>query len=135
MGEVRPLIPRPRARGRGGPQILYCTLFPCSECAKLIIQSGIREVVFYAGKEGEAGAAKRDSGMSSWTYAASKTLLNLGRVKVRPPARARAAAAGRRRAPADDPARARAAAAPRRRASSCTSARSASSSGSLVRNA
>lgn len=24
---------------------LYCTLFPCNECAKLIIQSGIRTVV------------------------------------------------------------------------------------------
>ena len=24
---------------------LYCTLFPCCECAKLIIQSGVKEVV------------------------------------------------------------------------------------------
>lgn len=25
--------------------VLYCTLFPCCECAKLIIQSGIRKIV------------------------------------------------------------------------------------------
>ena len=26
--------------------ILYCTLFPCNECAKAIVQSGIKEVVY-----------------------------------------------------------------------------------------
>lgn len=25
---------------------LYCTLFPCHECAKLIVQSGIKEVIY-----------------------------------------------------------------------------------------
>lgn len=30
--------------------ILYCTLFPCNECAKAIIQSGISEVVYYIDK-------------------------------------------------------------------------------------
>lgn len=25
---------------------IYCTLFPCHECAKLIIQSGIKEVIY-----------------------------------------------------------------------------------------
>lgn len=29
---------------------LYCTLFPCNECAKLIIQSGIKKVVFLSDK-------------------------------------------------------------------------------------
>lgn len=29
---------------------IYVTLFPCNECAKLIIQSGIREVVFLEDK-------------------------------------------------------------------------------------
>ena len=29
---------------------LYVTLFPCNECAKLIIQSGIKEVVYLADK-------------------------------------------------------------------------------------
>ena len=30
--------------------ILYVSLFPCNECAKLIIQSGIKEVVFISDK-------------------------------------------------------------------------------------
>ncbi|XP_063414161.1 deoxycytidylate deaminase-like isoform X2 [Mytilus trossulus] len=29
---------------------LFVTLFPCHECAKLIVQSGIKEVVFYRSK-------------------------------------------------------------------------------------
>ncbi len=41
---------------------LYVTLFPCNECAKLIIQSGIREVIFlddkYEGTDSDK-AAKR----------------------------------------------------------------------------
>ena len=30
---------------------LYVTLFPCNECAKLIIQSGIKEVVYVSDKD------------------------------------------------------------------------------------
>ena len=30
--------------------ILYTTLFPCNECAKLIIQSGIKEVIYLDNK-------------------------------------------------------------------------------------
>jgi dCMP deaminase len=41
---------------------IYVTLFPCNECAKLIIQSGIREVIYlsdkYSGTESDL-AAKR----------------------------------------------------------------------------
>ena len=33
------------ARGSVEVMTLYCTLFPCCECAMLIIQSGIKEVV------------------------------------------------------------------------------------------
>ena len=29
---------------------LYVTMYPCNECAKLVIQSGIREVVYFEGK-------------------------------------------------------------------------------------
>lgn len=29
---------------------LYVALFPCNECAKLVIQSGIKEVVYYSDK-------------------------------------------------------------------------------------
>ena len=41
---------------------LYVTLFPCNECAKVIIQSGIKEVIYlsdkYAGTEGNIAAKK-----------------------------------------------------------------------------
>jgi len=41
---------------------MYVTLFPCNECAKLIIQSGIREIIFlsdkYEGTDADV-AAKR----------------------------------------------------------------------------
>ena len=30
---------------------LYVTLFPCNECAKAIIQTGIKEVVFYDNRQ------------------------------------------------------------------------------------
>jgi len=33
------------AAGSVSGMTIYCTLFPCCECAKLIIQSGLREVV------------------------------------------------------------------------------------------
>jgi dCMP deaminase len=29
---------------------IYVALFPCNECAKIIIQSGIKEVVYYSDK-------------------------------------------------------------------------------------
>jgi dCMP deaminase len=29
---------------------IYCTLFPCNECAKIIIQKGIKEVVYESDK-------------------------------------------------------------------------------------
>jgi dCMP deaminase len=29
---------------------LYCTLFPCNECAKTIIQNGIKEVIYASDK-------------------------------------------------------------------------------------
>lgn len=29
---------------------IFVTLFPCNECAKLIIQSGLSEVIFYEDK-------------------------------------------------------------------------------------
>ncbi len=42
--------------------VLYSTLFPCNECSKIIIQSGIKEVVHYSDKhrkKPETIAAKR----------------------------------------------------------------------------
>lgn len=51
---------------------LYVSLHPCNECAKLIIQSGIKEVIFISDKY-----ANLDE------YVASKRLLQLAGVKVR----------------------------------------------------
>ncbi len=37
---------------------LYVTLFPCNECAKVIIQSGIREVIYLANKYPNSNSVK-----------------------------------------------------------------------------
>ena len=37
---------------------IYCSLFPCNECAKAIIQSGIRKVVFYENKYADTNSVK-----------------------------------------------------------------------------
>jgi dCMP deaminase len=52
--------------------VLYCTYFPCSDCAKVIIQKGIREIVYAHKPEVE-----------KYTYAASELLLELAGVRVR----------------------------------------------------
>ena len=51
---------------------LYVGLFPCNECAKLIIQSGIREVIYLSDKYANLDA-----------YKAGKKLLSLAGVKTR----------------------------------------------------
>lgn len=50
---------------------LYGTLFPCNECAKAIIQSGIREVIYLSDKYAdtdEVFASKRMFDMAGVTY-------------------------------------------------------------------
>ena len=37
---------------------IYVSLFPCNECAKLIIQSGIKEVIFYSDKHKDKSSTK-----------------------------------------------------------------------------
>ena len=37
---------------------IYTTLFPCNECAKAIIQSGIKEVVYYSDKYASTDSTK-----------------------------------------------------------------------------
>ena len=37
---------------------LYVSLFPCNECAKAIIQSGIKRVVYYSNKYSETNSVK-----------------------------------------------------------------------------
>ena len=51
---------------------IYCTLFPCNECAKTIIQNGIKEVVYESDKYADTPAVR-----------ASKKLLELAGVKTR----------------------------------------------------
>ena len=51
---------------------LYVTLFPCNECAKLIIQSGIKEIVYMSDKY--------DGTLENL---ASKRMLNAAKVKYR----------------------------------------------------
>ena len=51
---------------------LYVTLFPCNECAKAIIQSGIREVVYLSDKYSNSDAT-----------AASKKMMDMAGVKYR----------------------------------------------------
>ena len=46
--------------------LIYVTQFPCNECAKLIIQAGIKEVIYY-----------RDHDNNNATTVASKRMLDL----------------------------------------------------------
>lgn len=60
---------------------LYTTLFPCCECAKLIIQSGIKEIYYSSDKhhgEKEVIAAKRmlkDAGIICFLIPAPKVII------------------------------------------------------------
>ncbi len=51
---------------------IYVALFPCNECAKMVIQSGIKEVVYYSDKHKDKPET-----------VASKTMLNLAGVRLR----------------------------------------------------
>jgi len=51
---------------------MYVGLFPCNECAKIIIQSGIKEVVYLSDKYHEAAS-----------YVASRRMFTLARVAFR----------------------------------------------------
>jgi dCMP deaminase len=42
---------------------LYVTLFPCNECAKAIIQSGIREVIYQSDKYADSDGTKASKKM------------------------------------------------------------------------
>jgi len=51
---------------------VYCTLFPCNECAKVIIQKGIKEVIF-----------ESDKYHSDDIWKASRKMLDMAGVKYR----------------------------------------------------
>eukprot|EP00210_Caulerpa_lentillifera_P004290 g4093.t1 len=52
---------------------IFVTLFPCNECAKLLIQAGIKEVIYHEEKEG------KDAEM----YEASKMMFHMAGIKTR----------------------------------------------------
>ncbi|XP_030644169.1 deoxycytidylate deaminase-like [Chanos chanos] len=59
-GELNAIMNKSSADVKGCT--MYVTLFPCNECAKLIIQSGIRKVIYLSNKyekSNETQAAKR----------------------------------------------------------------------------
>lgn len=51
---------------------IYCTLFPCNECAKTIIQNGIKEVIYESDKYADVPEFK-----------ASKRMLKLANISFR----------------------------------------------------
>lgn len=63
---------------------LYVTMFPCNECAKLLIQAGIQEVIFYEDKNTkEATSPKAHAIKPDQAYVAAKRLLSMVGVKLR----------------------------------------------------
>ncbi|XP_078433908.1 cytidine/deoxycytidylate deaminase family protein isoform X2 [Wolffia australiana] len=69
--EVNAILNTNHASAAG--QRLYVTMFPCNECAKIIIQSGVSEVIYFVEKRLT----------DSVTYTASHKLLSMAGVKVR----------------------------------------------------
>ncbi|KMZ75225.1 putative Deoxycytidylate deaminase [Zostera marina] len=70
--EVNTILNTNHASANG--QRLYVTMFPCNECAKIIIQSGVKEVIYFVEK-------RLDN--SDTIYAASRKLLSMANVSVR----------------------------------------------------
>ncbi|KAG6573132.1 Deoxycytidylate deaminase, partial [Cucurbita argyrosperma subsp. sororia] len=69
--EVNAILNTNHASASG--QRLYVTMFPCNECAKVIIQSGVSEVIYFIEKRMNNSVA----------YIASHKLLSMAGVKVR----------------------------------------------------
>ncbi|XP_021905600.1 deoxycytidylate deaminase [Carica papaya] len=70
--EVNAILNTNHASAAG--QKLYVTMFPCNECAKIIIQSGVAEVIYFVEKK------LNDSNIA---YIASHKLLKMAGVKAR----------------------------------------------------
>jgi dCMP deaminase len=71
---------------------IYVTMFPCNNCAKLLIQAGIREVVYYEDKRGGSAGSRSGPRASTPTkgglrpdpaYTASQRLLGHAEVELR----------------------------------------------------
>ncbi|KAK8936779.1 hypothetical protein KSP39_PZI012445 [Platanthera zijinensis] len=69
--EVNAILNTNHASAAG--QRLYVTMFPCNECAKVIIQSGVSEVIYFVEKR---------VNNSDVAYSASHKLLSMAGVKV-----------------------------------------------------
>ncbi|VFQ93740.1 unnamed protein product [Cuscuta campestris] len=70
--EVNAILNTNHASAAG--QRLYVTMFPCNECAKIIIQSGVSEVVYFVEKRLQC---------CDTTYVASHKLLSMAGINVR----------------------------------------------------
>ncbi|KAJ9163896.1 hypothetical protein P3X46_023518 [Hevea brasiliensis] len=70
--EVNAILNKNHASAAG--QKLYVTMFPCNECAKIIIQSGVSEVIYFV---------EKNLSNSDTNYVASHKLLSMAGVKVR----------------------------------------------------
>ncbi|XP_038686493.1 deoxycytidylate deaminase [Tripterygium wilfordii] len=70
--EVNAILNTNHASAAG--QRLYVTMFPCNECAKIIIQSGVSEVIYFV---------EKILNNSDVAYIASHKLLTLAGIKVR----------------------------------------------------
>lgn len=64
---------------------MYVTLFPCNECAKLLIQAGIKEIVYHEDKLApqRSTSPSKDGFRPDQQYAASRKLLALAGVTLR----------------------------------------------------
>ena len=69
-GELNAILNSAHSDLRGSR--VYVTLFPCNECAKAIIQSGIREIIYLSDKYHDTNAS-----------IASRRLFNMAGVKYR----------------------------------------------------
>ncbi|XP_041996362.1 deoxycytidylate deaminase isoform X2 [Salvia splendens] len=69
--EVNAILNRNHASAAG--QRLYVTMFPCNECAKIIIQSGVSEVIYYVEKHLDNPDV---------AYVASHKLLSMAGIKI-----------------------------------------------------
>ncbi|XP_015579131.1 deoxycytidylate deaminase isoform X2 [Ricinus communis] len=70
--EVNAILNTNHASAAG--QKLYVTMFPCNECAKIIIQSGVSEVIYFV---------EKNLSNSETAYIASHKLLSMAGIKVR----------------------------------------------------
>nr|ABK93812.1 unknown [Populus trichocarpa] len=70
--EVNAILNTNHASAAG--QKLYVTMFPCNECAKIIIQSGVSEVIYFV---------EKNLNNSDIAYIASHKLLSMAGIKVR----------------------------------------------------